>query len=100
MNEPLFFFPQKPDREQYEFMMNKSHDARDCVKAFKSGNLLEHAKYLIELVKTGYTRDELDSFLKTLYDQNKEEIRLIEETMSNLYEDERNSCNDEDEDSI
>ena len=51
----------------YEWILKSSSDARACVTAFNQGNLLEHAKSLIEMVKTGYTREELHSFLETLY---------------------------------
>lgn len=86
MVEPLFYFPTKTDKEQYEYMLQKSECARECVYAFKCGNLIGHSQAIIELVKIGYSRDEINSFLRVLYDKNDERIRLIEETMSNLYE--------------
>ena len=53
--------------DQYRWMMKHSPDAKACVQAFNDGRLFEHAKSLIDLVKIGYTREELYSFLKCMY---------------------------------
>ena len=53
--------------DQYEWMMKRSPDAKACVEAFNDGRLFDHAKSLIDLVKIGYTREELYSFLKSMY---------------------------------
>jgi hypothetical protein len=60
----------KTDEEQFEWMLEYSHDAQACFKSFKDGKLLEHAQHLIDLVKMGYTRQELNSFLRIMYDQS------------------------------
>lgn len=70
-DEPLFNFKNKSDQEQFDFMMAKSETARHCYNAFLSGNQLFHSLLLIDLVKIGYTRDELRSFLRIVYSEVK-----------------------------
>lgn len=65
--EPLYFFPRKADNEQYDFMIEKSETARKCRDAWIDENKLQHAAYLIDLVKIGYTREELYAFLRIVY---------------------------------
>lgn len=63
----MFDFSIKSDQEQYEFMIKKSFDARECERTWKEQKQFEHASHIIELVKIGYTREEIYSFLRVVY---------------------------------
>jgi hypothetical protein len=63
----MFDFPSKSDQEQYDFMIRKSEEARLCQKAWLEKNSFDHAVHIIELVKIGYSRNEIYSFLRILY---------------------------------
>ena len=66
--EPLYYYPpKKTDHEQFDFMIEKSHDARECKEAWINEKFFKHSVHIIDLVKIGYTRDELYSFLRVLY---------------------------------
>ena len=64
---PFYYRFSKTDREQFDFMIQKSETARKCKEAYLEEDKLQHAAHLIDLVKMGYSRDELKSFLKVLY---------------------------------
>lgn len=70
-DEPLFNFKTKSAQEQYDFMIQKSESARICRDAYNAKDQFRHAAFLIELVKIGYTREEIYSFLRILYGDGK-----------------------------
>lgn len=66
---PEFYAPSKKDLEFFDYLMKNSESAIACNAAFQDGELFRHAAYLADLVKIGYSREELYAFFRVMYQQ-------------------------------
>jgi hypothetical protein len=48
----------------FAWMINNSNDAKKCLQSFLDQDFLSFSLYLVEMVKTGYSREEIKLFLE------------------------------------
>ena len=68
----MFNIKPKPDKELYEWILKKSLTAQECLMALKEKDLKTYSKKIVELIKLGYTRDELNSFFNIVFEEKDE----------------------------
>lgn len=71
--DEIFNIKPKPDKELYDWMIKKSLTARECLSALKEKDLKTYSKKIVELIKLGYTRDELNSFFNIVFEERFED---------------------------
>lgn len=67
--DEIFNIKPKPDKEIYDWMIKKSLTAQECLSALKENNLKIYSHKIVELIKLGYTRDELNSFFDIIFEE-------------------------------
>lgn len=62
-------------RETYEWILKVSRHARECSVNLCNGDFKTHSENIVEMVKMGFTREEMNCFFEHLYKyyQDKEE---------------------------
>tara|TARA_R110000868_G_scaffold318564_2_gene579292 strand:- start:539 stop:745 length:207 start_codon:yes stop_codon:yes gene_type:complete len=47
----------------FDWLIKNSNNAKECLRSFLEQDFLSFSLYLVEMVKTGYSREEIKSFI-------------------------------------